>query len=98
MITILLGILSSTIAEAITWLNKKLAGTVLKGDGAFLIALVLALAGAIVKEVTTPGFTVAHLSDWQSLSTTFGEVFTVSQVYFMFVVKKLGLDIQQPTA
>lgn len=93
LLTILLGIISSTVAEIVTALNKKLAGTLLKGDGAFIVAFALALIAAVVKEITAPGFQFSQLGNWQQLSATFGEVFTVSQLYFLFVVKKLNLDV-----
>ena len=94
MITILLGIISSTLAEVVTAINKRLQGTVLQGDAAFLIAFGMAMVGAIAKEVMAPGFTIGDLTNWQSLVQTFGEVFAVSQVYFIFVVEKLHLDVQ----
>lgn len=94
MLVILLGIISSTVTEIVTALNKRLSGTVLKGDAAFLIAFAMALIGAFVKEVTMPGFDWSVLAHWQSLVTTFGEVFTVSQLYFIFITQKLNLDVQ----
>lgn len=93
MLVILLGILSSVAAEVVTALNKKLAGTVLAGDAAFLIAFGISFIGACITEVISPGFTWSSLLDVQSLSATFAEVFTVSQLYFLFVVKKLNLDV-----
>jgi hypothetical protein len=96
MTSILLGIISSTVAEVVTWINKRLSGTVLKGNGAFLLAFVTAFCGAAIKEVTAPGFSLATLHDWNTLSQTFGQIFTVSQLYFTFVVKKLNLDVTGP--
>ena len=96
MITILLGIISSTVAEIVTALNKKLSGTVLQGDAAFLIAFCIAIIGALVKEVTAPGFTIPQLTDWTTLSSDFAQIFAISQVYFVFVTKKLGLDVPTP--
>ena len=93
MITILLGIISSTVAEIVTALNKKLSGTVLQGDAAFLIAFAVAIVGAVVKEVTAPGFTLPALTDWNTLTTDFAQIFSISQVYFIFVTKKLNLDV-----
>lgn len=95
--TILLGIVSSTIAEVVTALNKKLQGTVLKGEAAFIIAFVMAILAAALKEIMAPGFQLADLKNWQALTATFGEVFTISQVYFLFLVKKLNLDVQPIT-
>ena len=97
MLTILLGILSSTAAEIVTALNKKLQGTLLQGDAAFLIAFGMALPAAAVKEVLTPGFSWSDLTNLTMMARDFGEVFTVSQVYFLIVVQKLGLDVQGAT-
>ena len=94
MLTILLGILSSTVAEIVTALNKKLAGTVLKGDGAFIIAFGVALPAAVLKEVLAPNFTFSELLNYQHLLADFSEVFAISQVYFLFIVQKLNLDVQ----
>lgn len=96
MLTILLGILSSVAAEVVTAVNAKLQNTVLKGDGAFLLAFGMALPAAIVKEALMPGFNWHMLLNYQQLATTFGEVFTVSQVYFLFVAQKLNLDLPSP--
>lgn len=98
MTIVLLGIVTSTVAEVVTALNKKLTGTLLQGDAAFLIAFGLAFVGAIIKEIAMPGFNLGMLTNWAALTQTFGEVFAVSQVYFMFVVQKLNLDVQAPTA
>ncbi len=97
LLVILLGIATSTIAEVVTAVNKKLNGTLLQGDGAFLVAFGLALIGAIFREVTIPGFQLSTLTNWQHLTATFGEIFSISQVYFLFVVKKLSLDVGSPT-
>lgn len=98
MLIILLGIVTSMAAEVVTAINKKLSGTVLKGDGAFLVAFAMAFIGAFIKEITMPGFTFATLGNWTTLTQTFGEVFTVSQLFFMVIVKKLELDVQPAPA
>lgn len=95
-LTTLLGILSSVAAEVITALNKKLKGTVLEGDAAFLLVFGISFIGAAIKEVITPGFTWPKLLDLNALGSTFAEIFAVSQVYFMFVMKKLHLDVGSP--
>lgn len=94
MITIILGILSSVAAEIVTALNKKLAGTVLKGTAAFLVAFGIALPGAILKEVLMPGFSFHELLNYTKLLSDFSEVFAVSQVYFLFVAQQLNLDVK----
>ena len=93
MITILLGILSSVAAEVVTALNKKLQGTVLSGDAAFIIVFGISIVGAVIKEIVTPGFTWPALTDYATLTSDFAQVFAVSQLYFIFVMKKLSLDI-----
>lgn len=90
---ILLGVFTSFLSEAITWINAKLDNTILKGDAAFLIALAMAIVGATVKELMTPGFSFATLHNWSALTQTATEVWAVSQLYFYFIVKKLNLDV-----
>ncbi len=90
MLTILtLGVLSSIVAELVTWLNAKLSGTVLKGKAAFLFALIVALLGG--------AFQVWHngipLNDWGALYTSFSQIWAVSQVFFIFIVQQFGLDV-----
>lgn len=94
MLTILFGIISSIAAEIVTALNKKLQGTVLQGDAAFLIAFGMALPAAVLKEILAPGFVWSDLTNYAKLMTDFSEVFTVSQVYFLFIVQKLNLDVK----
>lgn len=94
MVITLLGIVTSVFAEVVTALNKKLNGTVLQGDAAFLIVFLLSFLGAIVHEVIAPGFTLSALLDVNTLMSTFAEIFGVSQVYFYFVMQKLNLDVQ----
>lgn len=94
MLTILFGIISSIAAEIVTALNKKLQGTVLQGDAAFLIAFGMALPAAVLKEILAPGFVWSDLMNYAKLMTDFSEVFTVSQVYFLLIVQKLNLDVK----
>lgn len=90
-IAIGLGILSSIATEIITWLNKSLSGTVLQGDGAFIVATIVSFAIATITVVSVPGF---HLStNWQGLVGFFSVVFTSAQIWFVLVAKKLGLDV-----
>jgi hypothetical protein len=98
-VAILIGIITSTIAEVVTALNKRLTGTVLQGQAAFLIALVLALIGGAVKVFFIDGTPLPTTYDYASLKAlfpAFAEVWTVAQVYFMFVTKTLSLDVQAP--
>ena len=98
MITIIMGILSSVVAEIITAINKKLQGTVLQGDAAFLVAFVIAFIGAVGAMIMTPGFQWSSLTNLSQIGATFGGVFTVSQVYFLMVMQKLNLDVQAPAS
>lgn len=88
--TIGLGILASLASEAITWLNSKLSGTVLKGDGAFLLAAFIALIGA--------GFKVWYsgipLNNLRLLWDSFAQVWVISQVFFIAVVQALNIDVK----
>ena len=87
------GILSSVFAEVVTAINKKLSGTVLKGDAAFLIVLALSFVGAFIKMALAPGFMWISLTDYSTFGQTFGTIFAASQVYFYFIVQKLNLDV-----
>ena len=89
MLTLLLGICSSLAAEVVTWINKKLTGTVLSGDGAFLLAFFLAFVGASIKEFTTG----VQLTNWLVLGQTFMVIFGVSQTWFWVIAKKLNLTV-----
>lgn len=91
MITILTGILLTHVSEAVTWLNKKFTGTVLEGLGAFTVALVISFAAATFEVVRNDGFQV---SNWDELLVTFSTIFSASQIWFMYVVKKFHLDVE----
>lgn len=94
MITILTGIALTHVSELVTWLNKKFTGTVLEGLGAFTVAMVISLAAATFEVVRTDGF---HFSNWDELVVTFSTIFSASQIWFMFVVKKFHLDVEGGT-
>lgn len=98
MLTIIFGILSSLATEIVTAINAKLQNTVLKGDGAFFLAIALAFPAAIVKEIVTPGFSWDMLLNVQQIGTNFGLIFGISQVYFYLIAQKLNLDIPSPAA
>lgn len=90
MLTVLsLGILSSVVSEFVTWLNSKLSGTVLKGDGAFFLASGIALIGGTFK-VWHAG---VPLTDFGALWVSFTQIWAVSQVFFMVVVQTFHLDV-----
>jgi len=95
--TIALGVLSSTLAEGVTALNKRLQGTVLAGDAAFLIATGIAFLGGIAKVFWHDGNPLPAVTDfksWQLLAPAFTEIWTISQMYFMLVTSKLNLSVQ----
>lgn len=92
-VTVLLGIAASVFTEVATAINKLLTNTVLKGDGAFLLSFAMAFLAAIVKEVLVPGFTFATLLDIHQLGLFFAETFSVSEVFFLVIYQRLGLDI-----
>lgn len=96
-ITILLGIAASLFTEVATALNKVLNGTVLKGDGAFALAFGMAFLAAVIKEITMPGFDIHSLLNVQQLVQFFSETFTVSQIFFLLIYQKLGLDMNPTT-
>lgn len=96
--SLILGVVSSTIAEIITWVNKKLSGTLLKGDGAFILAFGSAFIFSVVKEVMLPGFSLAGVfQNWHMLAATFGEVYAASQVYFYWILQKFSIQVTQAT-
>jgi len=88
MITILIGISSSVVAELVTWLNKQLSGTVFKGDAAFILAALVAFIGALVKVYLVP------VPAFQEFLTQFAGVWAVSQGFILLVVQMFGLDVQ----
>jgi hypothetical protein len=90
LVTGLLGIASSLVAELVTWINKKLSGTVMKGNGAFIVALLIALVGGGIK-VLLDGF---KITDWSTFGTYFAQVFAISQIWFYLIAQKLGLQVK----
>lgn len=92
-VTVLLGIAASLFTEVATAINKILNNTVLKGDGAFVLAFGMAFVAAVIDFIVQPGFTLSSLSSWSTLVSDFGQVFTISQIFFFVIYQKLGLDI-----
>jgi len=88
--TSLLGIGSSVAAELVTFLNKKLTGTVLQGNGAFVVAFLAAVLGAGVKVAYNGGYSLSGVA---GLSNAFAQVFAVSQIYFYLVAKTFNLKV-----
>lgn len=92
--TILIGIASSYLAEFVTWINQKLQNTLLKGDGAFLLSLFAALVGGAVK-VFYFDHVAFDLHNLTAITASFTEIWTISQVYFLFIMKKFSLDVKE---
>lgn len=86
---VLLGIGASLATEAITWLNALLNKTVLKGDGAFILAIVVSFIFGFFKVYLTG--TPMTLTN---LSIVWTQTFAISQVAFVFIVNWLGLTVQ----
>jgi hypothetical protein len=84
-----LGVISSIAAEVVTWINKKVNGTVLQGDGAFFVAAAMSLVAA-----TYHVWAMGAITDWHSLWMSFTQIWAVSQVFFLVIVQKIGLDVQ----
>ena len=94
MIGTLLGIGVSLFSELVTWLNKKLTGTVIQGDAAFIIVLVLSIVVAVVKTVVLPLLPSSYMV---SMGLLFAEVFASSQIFFKLFSSKVGLVVSDPT-
>lgn len=93
----LIGIVSSVLADVIAWVNAKLANTSLSGNGAFIVSLVAALIGGLVKVFYMDHMPFPSLSDfasWDKVYVAFSQVWVVSQVYFTFVAQKFNLRVQ----
>lgn len=97
-ITTILGIASSLVSEIITWLNQKLTGTFLEGNGAFLVALLIAFVGATIKyfyvdaNPLPASYNFATLKD---MFPAFAQVWTISQIYFIIIAKNLNIDTKK---
>lgn len=94
MITILLGIASSVLAEAITWANKKLTGTLLEGKAAELIAILLAVVAgiysAIIQFAKSPDATLSFAQIGQYVLIAFG----ASQIWFKTIARFLNIKTE----
>ncbi len=90
--TLVLGVAASFVSEAITWVNARLSGTVLKGDGAWIVAGVVALVASLFKVFYLDGASVPH--DLPTLFTDLGLIWAVSQVFFVWVVSRFNLDVK----
>lgn len=92
--SIVIGILTSYIAELVAALNKRFQGTPLEGDAAFLVVLAISLVGAAVKIFYVDHTPIPNaLAGWEALYPSFAEVWATSQIYFLYVMKKLNLDV-----
>ena len=85
----LLGVASTVATEVVTWLNKILSGTVLKGLGAFILSLVVSVAIASGQVILAgPG-----VMTWAQFIADLAQIWAVSQVVFVLVIQKLNLDL-----
>jgi predicted DNA-binding protein (MmcQ/YjbR family) len=75
----------------VNWLNKKFNDTPLKGTGSFVLATFLALIGASLKVAFSSQW---DTFSWEVLGVYFAQVFTVSQLWFVLIYEKLGLDVK----
>lgn len=83
------GLASSIVSEVIVWLNKKFSGTVLTGDASWLLAAVVAIIAATV-QVLWSGLP----TNWVQFTTECATIWTVSQVFFVWIVQQFNLDVQ----
>jgi hypothetical protein len=88
----LLGILSSVVTELVTWLNRKLSGSVLKGEGALLLSI-LAAFGAGIAHTYVTGIPLHEAWNVTSLIAVSTEAFGYSQLYFQTIAKWLDLKV-----
>lgn len=94
----LLGIASVLFTEVATAINVKLDNTVLKGDGAFLLSAIIAFIIAGFEVAFTTGVSFSDLPTFFSSVAVYGsQVWTLSQIIFVGVYQKLGLDLPSPT-
>lgn len=92
--TLILGLATTLVAEFITWLNKKIAGTVLHGDAAWIVAGLVAILAASIKVFYFGGVP----ADWPTFVADLSTIWAISQVFFLWVVQRFGLDVQSPPA
>lgn len=86
--TVLLGIGASIFTEIVTFLNKKFNRTVFNGNGAFILAALIALIFALVKQYVVP--TVA----WETFVSQFTMIWASSQVFFIAILQAFNLDVK----
>lgn len=94
MTTILLGILSSIGTDLINWLNRKFKGTVLEGNGAFILSLLVAVIASTVKLYYIDG-TVISWDNKEAVVGQFGAIWATSQIYFQVISKTLGIQVSK---
>lgn len=88
----LFGIASSLATEVVTWLNKAWTDTVLHGRGAFFLSLVIALLVAAGKLLFVDHVGVGS---WEELISFTSQVWTISQIWFVLIATRLGLDVKE---
>lgn len=84
----------SIVTEFITWINKKVTGTVFQGQGAFLLALIVGVVAAVIKVMVLPYIPGTLI---QSVTAQFSLIFAASQVFFYWIIKTFGLNVGSST-
>jgi len=80
------GIGSSLLTEAITWVNKKLSNTLLRGRGSFIVIFVISFVAAWIHQ--------GNFSNWKDLYLQASQIFAVSQVWFVLIATKAGIEVK----
>ena len=89
--TVLLGIASSLASEIISWLNKKLFGTVFQGQAALLVSVLAALFAGMLKVFV---FSPLNVISIQDLLSAFIVAFGWSQLWFTTIATWFGLQVK----
>lgn len=94
--TTLLALASSLYIEAVKWLDRRLQGTFVAGNGAVLLSFLLAFVAAAFKILLlepSPAEPTTFQQDMVALWSTVTEIWTVSQVYYHFIAKTFGIRV-----
>ncbi len=84
--TILLGIGSSLFTEAVTWLNKKLRNTVFKGNGAYILSILISIVLASISTVWE-----GNIQSVKDFVSSFGMIWATSQIFYNFILAKVAV-------
>ena len=92
--TVLLGLIAPFLTELVTAFNKKLTGTLLAGDAAYILSAIVAVVLAIGQVVFMPTFSFSSLASWGALLTTASVVWTLSQGFYKMLIKYPGMNVK----